>query len=100
MKLPRVRLTLRRMMIAVALAAIGCWIVADIERRSHFRRLAEYHSSKMYPDIACNAGGLYIEGEGIVSQDRVLWHRALHDKYERAVRRPWLSVEPDLPAPK
>ena len=100
MKRPRVRFTVRRIMVAVAIVAICCWTVADMERRSRFRRLAEHHSSKMYPDIACNAGGLYIVGEGIVSQDRVSWHRALHDKYERAARRPWLLVNPDPPMPR
>ncbi|MDR3636015.1 MAG: hypothetical protein P4L84_19590 [Isosphaeraceae bacterium] len=41
-------------------------------------------------------------GEADVERHRMLaeYHRALGLKYDRAGRRPWLPVAPDLPEPK
>ena len=36
----------------------------------------------------------------VPSLARTRWHLMLRDKYERALRYPWLPIEPDPPEPE
>lgn len=91
------RISLRLMILFIAIVAIFCWI--DVRRRN-FLALVDYHESRMpspnYP----------IEGNerGIIAFDihnrklsgwEIAWHRLLAEKYRRASRTPWRYVEPD-----
>ena len=44
MRPPRVRFTIRRMMVVVAVIALVLGAVAILRRRAHFQRLADYHA--------------------------------------------------------
>lgn len=105
MRLPRVRFTVRAMMVAMAVLPPVCWVA---ERALRFRRLAEYHSLRSSADIVSGAlrtdGGkatyLVEGGTGApTTPARVDWHRMLYEKYAKAARSPWLDVAPDPPRP-
>src|SRR5262249_55578805 len=107
MRLPRVRFTLRSMMVAMAVLAAVLWVA---ERKLRFRRLAEYHSLRSEADIICCVMLVTDDGkqtslvESATGTPTTLtrrdWHRVLRKKYERAARSPWLSVAPDPPRPE
>lgn len=121
-RLPRVRFTVRRLMVAVAVAAVLMGLVAQGLRRASLLRLADYHAreARRYRTIVVSsasvaadyrAGRPGLEGDyeagARLYSDQVRWfgpladhHEALRGKYERAARRPWLPVEPDLPPPQ
>ena len=101
MRVPRVRFTVRRMMVAVAVVALvlgGVLRALDLARRSaeyrrkateaekHEKRLVSY--SKRYPERAKRLRAL--------SGD---W-ASVKEKYHRAARYPWLPVAPDPPEPE
>ena len=97
MKLPRVRFTVRRMMIAVMITAVLIWA-------ERLRRL-----SKGYEERAESLGWEVFgaseyspHGPEDAAHQRALvnHYRMLEDKYNRASKRPWLPVEPDPPEPK
>ena len=93
MRLPSVRFTVRRMMVAVAF--FGLVLASAIEaqrRREGFLRIADFHerqSPYSYP-------GYYPVPIRPMSE----WHEQMGRKYHRAASRPWLPVEPDPPEPK
>jgi hypothetical protein len=93
MKLPRPRFTIRRLMVAVAIAAFafGGWQMR--QRREHRLRLALKHEV---------LSALLRDGHADTSRDpeRADRHKALHIKYEHAARYPWLPIEPDPPEPE
>jgi hypothetical protein len=107
MRLPRVRLTLRWMMVAMAVQAAVLWVA---EREVRFRRLAEYHSLRSEADIICCVMLVTDDGQQTslvesatgtpTTLPRRDWHRALREKYEKAARSPWLSVALDPPRPE
>lgn len=114
--MPRFRFTMRRMMIAVAIAGIACGGEVMRRRREDFKSRASYH--------------LWQEGHGLGLSERLLraaiesdrdgkvlysklrrdsaaklasWglhHSKLRMKYERAARYPWFRVAPDPPEPE
>jgi hypothetical protein len=81
MKLPRVRFTVRRMMVAVAVLAlaVGWWKQGE-RRRARFRALAIVHL--------------------IEANEPTDYHGRTAVKYMWATRYPWLPVAPDPPEPK
>lgn len=93
MRLPRVRFTVRRMMVAVAAIAILCGAMMLAERRVRFGRIAEHHRLNARDYTFDKEEGMYMADPGSY------WHKVLHEKYRRAASRPWLSVEPDPPWP-
>jgi hypothetical protein len=107
MRLPSVKLTLRSMMVAMAMLALVCWVA---ERRLRFQGLAEYHFLRSSADIVCcvvlvtddgKATSLVEGGTGApTTLARADWHRSLHAKYERAAHSPWLVVASDPPRPE
>ncbi len=102
MKLPRVRFTVRRMMVAVAVVgtAFGSSVVLW-RRAERFRRLAADHG--MFR-VRVNDGpecSMWFKVDGdTTSPVRDEWRRALAEKYDRAARYPWLPVAPDPPEPE
>ena len=120
MTIPRPRLTVRRLMIAVALAgvALGGWIELGRLRRlgAEYADLAEDFRqsviSEMRGDVSRdqwvarwrwveerNRGGgrLYFRQPlpPEVCRARAAYFERLRAKYDRASRFPWLAVEPD-----
>ncbi len=106
-RLPRVRFTVRRLMVAVALAAVaigGVAWVARVERlASEYRRQYARHSAEVqrYGEEASKALGLGGGRERHVRASRLAaYHARLESKYGRAAHNPWLPVEPDPPPPE
>ena len=90
MKLPR--LTIRRLMVAVAVVAAplacGAWAA---RRAATFREISAYHALEWSR----------IDTTGTQEVDaRAEWHRAMEMKYRDAARYPWLPVAPDPPEPE
>src|SRR4051812_40964927 len=102
------RFRLRTLLIAVALAALvlGLW-----RRAASLRQRAADHANKA--GEYANDALLILHNEGQVSEESVRiderivarcialigYHRRLSGKYERAIWRPWLSLQRDPPAP-
>jgi hypothetical protein len=107
MKLPRVRFTVRRLMIVVAVLAVGFgaikWVAemrarsADYRRRAfEFVLLALRRGSMVHTD-----DGRWVdryEDENVRRHDE--WARRMEAKYLRLSYYPWLAAEPDPPPPK
>jgi hypothetical protein len=115
---PRVRITVRGMMIAVAILAI--LFGATIEwgrytRRGSFRRRASLHaqSEALYRDLAQkelrlateleksspNADASFIHGWAARAAAKADYHAAMKRKYGEAAARRAFSLEPDPPEP-
>ena len=96
MPLPRARLTVRWMMIGVALAALAIGSMVARSRRMgevaarHDAQAIEHSQMMPLPN-----GGL-----AELLDNRGQWHRAMAEKYRHAARRPWLPVAPDPPEPE
>ncbi len=115
MRFPRVRFTVRRMMVAVAIAAILLglygWVVRLRRMSVEFLAEARRHADmeKMLRTISGVSGrDSLVE---ISPGPGVPWKRntagaeadqeaALKLKYEHAARYPWLPVAPDPPEPE
>src|SRR5918998_6189285 len=110
MRLPRFRLTLRRLMVAVAAVAIS--IASGIEAnrlwrlRDDYRARVAYHTRRENEERQNLSVIEYVRNEGIeehprtpvieeVARLRVEYHADLKQKYQRAATRPWESVQPD-----
>lgn len=119
MRLPRVRFTVRTIMVGVAVVALVIAVEQTRRRRALFHERAEFHSRREYdygrlvPLAESLARGetfeskdekgepAYVCGNIIrgIRESPVRWayHARLRRKYERANRLPWLTVEPDPP---
>ena len=118
--MPRVRFTVRRMMIVVAIVAgmlgVSTWMLRTRVRERRYRAMAAQHAQEAaryqeymdtYPAFVAElkAGG--IAEADIPSQfGTIEWRRrrrdhysALQRKYEEAAIRPWDPVPPDPPEP-
>jgi hypothetical protein len=104
MRVPRVRFTIARTMVVVAVIAVLLGAVAMLRRRAYLRKLADYHAEAAR-HIRFDHGSI-IRPDGAyvhiaVAPPRLAdYHEDLAGKYERAARYPWLPVEPDPPEPK
>lgn len=88
MRVPRVRFTVRRLMIAVAVAGLVCSLPEAMERRRlAFTGMSNYHFNKL---ITLSKS----------TNPQYAYHYKLHLKYYEASKRPWLPVWPDPPEPK
>jgi hypothetical protein len=91
MRLPRVRFTVRRLMVIVAIVGMAIGLSRWLWLRSlAFDRLAGFHS------IRSNYGNPLDANV----QMKLTYHNALWNKYRRAARHPWLPIEPDPPEPE
>jgi hypothetical protein len=115
MKLPRLRFTIRRLMLAVAIVGVlmGSLVEWNVlrHRASLYRKRAQDHAD-METSLRFTAEGPggtnrvdISPGPGIPSKpfpiQVVIDHEVrLRRKWEKAARYPWLTVEPDPPEPK
>jgi hypothetical protein len=108
MKMPRVRFTVRSMMVVVALVALSMWAKFQVEaRRTYFSQLVRQYNDQRYKAsvLAYSGSGGAIMFEERMKADAVrrakasAYYSDLIRKYERAVRYPWLPVAPDPPKP-
>jgi hypothetical protein len=84
------RCTLGRVMIAVALVALTLGFArAFASRRERYLMAAAYHAEQLR--------GYDLHPGFFYPVERVIWHREMKRKYERAARSPWLSVAPYPP---
>jgi hypothetical protein len=56
MRLPRVRFTVRRMMVGVAITGPLAWVFATAYRGAEYERLADFHDAQIIP-IGSVGGG-------------------------------------------
>jgi hypothetical protein len=110
----RHRITLRKLMIAVALAALASWGVVLWERSRRFADEACKHFRR-FQVCTINRDGAPLNSEAPrptwdqlsdhEKEQRVGWNRwvlyekQLVRKYQRAARFPWITVEEDPPPP-
>ena len=86
MPLPRVRFTVRWMMVAVVIVAV---ISAVLARAARFRELAHYHGTKV---------AFVSPPSPLVT--KTLYHLKMVEKYLFHARYPFLPVAPDPPEPE
>lgn len=90
MRLPRVRFTMRLMMIVVAILANVLGLLGWLDRRARqFRDRRDFHRARW----SAIDEGFEVEAAPAA------YHRAMAEKYRRAAECPWLPVEPDPPEP-
>lgn len=106
MKLPRLRFTVRRMMVLVATIALSLgairWVVEMRHRSTAYQRLRfEYEVSMMRSGsfVRMNDGRLVDRYEDENDRLHDAWASQLVAKYRRLSYYPWLAAEPDLPRP-
>jgi hypothetical protein len=117
MRLPRVRFTVRRMAVAVAVVGVAIGGTLNVRRWLAFRRMAVQHSqateSWLYAARhfeqtgECAVGCLvYFESDPDEIRKKARgfralasFHQAMVVKYEYALVHPWLPVPPDPPEP-
>jgi hypothetical protein len=102
MRPPRVRFTVRRLMIAVAVVGAASGLLQ--ERSLRFRRKASYHRALSKTYVA--PGGTYYDhGLSKVLNSQMYLNEIQHNgfmegKYRYYSSHPWLPVPPDPPSPK
>ncbi len=123
MRWPRMRFTVRRMMIAIAIIGVVTALEATRQRREFFRSRARDHAGELQgiadesaPWIATYWERYWYPKSGEPRKTpkpsaverqayeenrkrRIAYHEALYWKYQSAASRPWLPVESDPPAP-
>ncbi len=98
MRIPRLRFTVRRMMVAVAIAAIVMGGLA--ERHYRFAKLSDHHLAALVALIPKVRASIAAGDDENPIHERGFWHAKMRAKYFRAARYPWLPVAPDPPEPK
>jgi hypothetical protein len=94
MKFPRAQFTVRRMMVAVALASLAIGMIA---RSRQMREVAARHEAEAHQ----HSQMMPLPNGGLVElfDTRGQWHRAMAEKYGRASRYPFLPDVADPPEP-
>ncbi len=100
----RPRMTTRRWMIVVVLAAVLLGVDHEFRLASLYRRKAGYHGALeiIYSgrkQRRLGADGKSLQPMSPASAALAAYHAALRQKYERAADRPWVRVplDPDPP---
>jgi hypothetical protein len=95
------RFTVRRLMIAVAIAGIALGPLAALQRSRRFGQISRVHERAM-ADGATEAAKLKRRGDprSKLTYARADYHQAMWLKYFHAARRPWLPVTPDPAEPE
>jgi hypothetical protein len=98
MRLPRVRFTVRRLMVAVAVAAIVFAACIWMHTRAvRFRRAAQSYREQLTEYMRRPTARR--RGHHIPDRRVVRYYVGMAEKYEYAGRHPWLPVAPDPPEP-
>lgn len=92
MRVPRVRFTVRVLMLAVAIASMVLGVL--VERKQRFLQIASDHRDQARLWFALFEGS---GGSGGLSYEAAKfgWHMRMQSKYEDAARSPWLPIKPD-----
>src|SRR3954447_17124311 len=99
------RVTVRRLMVAVAVLSLLLGLEA---RRERLLRLSSYHAEQSTLTMIVQQSGLPATVDVVGSQQpgaylsptpRSEWHTRMSMKYKAAASHPWLPNEPDLPPP-
>jgi hypothetical protein len=100
MRMPRVRFTVRQLMIAAAVVAVLMAAGVGLQRRTaHLKRLSLWQSGE------ANRWELLLTESSVNGPlasailDKVHWHDAMAARFERAARSPWLPIEAAPAAP-
>jgi hypothetical protein len=99
MRRPRVKFTVRGLMIAVAVTAIvlgGC--LGFPRNRAQREWLAGFHQARAQ-SLMKNAEPGTSEIKDPAIRAKLRWHEAMAEKYRWATHYPWLPVGPDPPEP-
>jgi hypothetical protein len=102
MRLPRVRFTVRRMMVAVAVIAILIEGVSLWQRAALYRWKVRHHAMMERSSVIAVVEGPKAADNAELARLSEVWstyHAAMKQKYEYAVTRPWIYVPPDPPQP-
>jgi hypothetical protein len=113
MPLPRVRFTVRRMMVALVVMAVALGTVEGLRRRREsFQRRARMFAHKVSAEIMAEqnyrtsrrsnrrGSAFYYDGRTTAAYYQLVEHYdALRVKYEQAAARPWWFVGRDRPEP-
>jgi hypothetical protein len=106
MRFPRVRFTVRRMMVAVAVVGILTWCGIGLYRR--WSRIPEYRARARNHADALRAHVIAVRERSHtaspaelveLNRQRNAYHTALKREYERAASFPWKWMPPDPPDP-
>jgi len=104
MRLPRLRFTVRRLMVAVAILALALTGYVGIEkRRARLQRLAQHHWGMVAANSVVQADAnrtIYRASATLRNRRLAHYHVNLAYKYANASRYPWLPVATDSPEPK
>ena len=97
--MPRLRFTIRRMMIAVLVAALAAWWF--VGRPAWFLRTASYHYEQYsahttFHDERHGSRTLLISNTTMIGE----WHQLMAKRYRRAAEHPWKPLGPDPLLPK
>ena len=92
MRLPRVRFTVRQVMVAMTLAAVMLAVV--IRRRDHCSRMAARHAQEEARARSDYQSARAI-GPVLLALEIAHRHAELRSKYQRAASRPWESLPDD-----
>ena len=105
MPFPRPRLTVRCLMIVVAVVAVIMGAGVGLKRRrDRFLALANEHWNRSFFGVSCVADTA--EGRELMRQifdqktPSMRFHSEMMEKYRGAAKRPWLPVLPDPPEPE
>jgi hypothetical protein len=113
MRWPRVRFTVRRLMVAVAIVALAFGVGTMRWRQLTLRAKADHHEriereqggkQRAIEDLARAANtpelAAQMRGDKAVHARIEGYHARLKEKYRQLSARPWLPVAPDPPEPE
>jgi hypothetical protein len=99
LNVPRVRFTLRQMILIVAVISFVCPLLA---RYIRLIQVAASHENQILlgaKRVNCRIGPQATRAVGYIPTESGLWHYRMKEKYKRLSLRPWLPVDPDPPPP-
>jgi hypothetical protein len=95
----RPRMTIRLLIVAVMVVALGLWVEKMSRLSAYYRGLANTFSTECIP--TCYVDTALSTDEIKDWEQRFRKHRdMMRKKYDRAARYPWLPVEPNPPEPQ
>jgi hypothetical protein len=109
MGLPRVRLTVRRLMVIVAVVAVMFAMEQMYQHWSYCQRRSAYHDQRRAVFTALEDNGVVVlgslneqNGEERVNSlaESIQDHTRMREKYAGAAWHPWLPIEPDPTEPE
>jgi hypothetical protein len=98
MRLPR--MTTRRWMVAVVVAAMTLWAVRLLMLSAAYREKAGRYQLELLGATPILMGPHGSHSLGYPRSVRSRWAERMADKYLHASRFPWLPIEPDPPEPE